>query len=265
MVVVGRSGCSSAQGLSSHCAIRAALCPTIPQKSSNFACPKTFCSARSPCCGTYGMPMIPNVGWPLGYDSRGAGRKASMRSSESGRTRWYGVRDAAPFRPAVKTLVFNQRMASGGNQSGGDPWRRDVRLLAKVPLPEVFKHPRPIALFNASAKIRSRLVFSRPQPFDEVRDPWRYDIQERLQRRRPSAVFSACVGPNSRIGESSGQHSSISLLLTTSWTTPGYVTPWCPTESPVQMPCRTCGRHVPARCALPMGHGQRERFARSVA
>lgn len=45
-----------------------------------------------------------------------------------------------------------------------------VRLLAKVPLPEVFKHLRTIALLNASAKIWPRLMFTRFQPFDEDHD-----------------------------------------------------------------------------------------------
>lgn len=46
-----------------------------------------------------------------------------------------------------------------------------VRLLAKVPTHEVFKHLRPIALLNASAKIWSRLMFGRLQPLDENNDP----------------------------------------------------------------------------------------------
>lgn len=54
-----------------------------------------------------------------------------------------------------------------------DPGWTDVLvgLLAKVPSPEVFKHLRPIALLNASAKVWSRLMFNRLLLLDEDNDP----------------------------------------------------------------------------------------------
>lgn len=64
-------------------------------------------------------------------------------------------------------------MANAGNPLADDPGWTDVlaRLLAKIPIPEVFKHLRPIALLNANAKVWPRLVSGTLQPLDEEENP----------------------------------------------------------------------------------------------
>lgn len=58
-----------------------------------------------------------------------------------------------------------------GATSDAEIWRKVLlRLLAKIRLPRVFKHLRPIPLQDASARILSRLMFARFGAFDERLD-----------------------------------------------------------------------------------------------
>lgn len=112
-----------------------------------------------------------------------------------------------------------QRLANDGGPLCDDPgWTAVlVRFLAKVPRPDVFKHLRPIALLSATAKIWSRLLFTRFQPHDEDLDPGAMGFKKGYSVAELVLCFRCLRDRALDGGGGSGQHSWTSLWLTTVW------------------------------------------------